>query len=381
MFAIKDQDNRREGARGLTRNHHGGVARHLRRAAAGAVCAAAITLPLLGAAAAQAAATTTGPAYTTLNLVNGWTSYGSGLAKPAVTNISGIVHLKGGMKTSGTNDVAFTLPVADRPSAELYIPVDECGATNGRLDIAPNGVVGVEAEGNAWNEAQCFVSLDGVTFAKTAASFTALTPLNGWTSYGSGTASPAARTISGIVYLKGAIQTSGTNSDAFVLPAADRPASTVYVAADMNDSTNGRLVITPNGVVSVEAETNWSDAQNFTSLDGISFAKSAASFTALTPLNGWTSYGSGTAGPAARTISGVVHLKGAIQTNGTNEEAFVLPAAFRPSHGLYVKVDLCEAHNGRLYITPSGSVYVEAPTGGWGNAQCFTSLDGASFAR
>ena len=68
--------------------------------------------------------------------------------------------------------------------------MDECGATNGRLDIAPSGVVSVEAQGNAWNEAQCFVSLDGVTFTKTAPSFTALTPLNGWASYGGGTASP-----------------------------------------------------------------------------------------------------------------------------------------------------------------------------------------------
>jgi len=379
MFAIKDQDNRREGARGLTRNH-GGTARRLRQAAAGAICAAAVALPLIGAASAQAA-TTANPAYTTLNLVNGWTSYGSGLATPAVANVNGIIHLKGGMKTSGTNSDAFTLPSADRPSAEVYVPVDECGATNGRLDISPNGVVNVEAEGDNWNQAQCFVSLDGVTFAKTAASFTALTPLNGWSSYGGGTASPAARNISGIVYLKGAIQTSGTNQEAFVLPAADRPTSTVYVPADLDVSTNGRLVISPNGTVTVEAETNWSDAQFFTSLDGISFAKSAASFTALTPLNGWSSYGFGTASPAARNISGVVHLKGAIQTGGTNEEAFVLPAALRPAHDLYVKVDLCDAHNGRLYITTSGSVNVQAPTGGWGNAQCFTSLDGVSYAR
>ena len=225
------------------------------------------------------------------------------------------------------------------------------------------------------------VSLDGATFAKTATSFTALTPLNGWSSYWGGTATPAARNISGVVYLKGAIDTSGTNSEAFVLPAGDRPASTVYVTADLNDSTNGRLIIQPDGSVSVEAEHNWSDAQNFTSLDGISFATSASSFTGLTPLNGWAGYGSGTASPAAHTTSGVVHLEGAIATGGTNEEAFVLPSAFRPSHDLYVKADMCGATNGRLYITTSGSVNVEAPTGGWGNAQCFTSLDGASFAR
>src|SRR5215471_20707703 len=86
MFAAQDQDNRRAGARGLTRNHHGAMARRLRRAAAGAVCAAAVAFPLISAAGAQAA-TTTPPAYTPLTLVNGWTNYGSGSANAAVTSI------------------------------------------------------------------------------------------------------------------------------------------------------------------------------------------------------------------------------------------------------------------------------------------------------
>src|SRR5215467_10408337 len=379
MFTTQDQDNRRAGARGLTRSHNGGMARRLRHATAGAVCTAAVALPLTAAASAQAA-TTTLPAYTTLKLVNGWTSYGSGLAKPAVANISGIVHLKGGMKTSGTNDVAFTLPVADRPAAEVYVPVDECGATNGRLDIAPSGIVSVEAEGNAWNEAQCFVSLDGVTFAKTASSFTALTPINGWAKYGQGTASPAARNISGIVYLRGAIHTSGTNQLAFILPPGDRPAYAVYVPVDQDDATNGRLVIHPDGTVYVDFESSWSEAQYFTSLDGVSFATSASSFTALTLQNGWTWGGYGTAGPAVRTISGVVYLEGSI-SSGTGVLAFTLPAGFRPAHDINVKVDLCGAHNGALYITPAGQVNVLAFGTNRTSAQCFTSLDGVSFAR
>lgn len=43
-------------------------------------------------------------------------------------------------------------------------------------------------------------------------------------------------------------------------------------------------------------------------------------------------------------------------------------------------VDLCNAHNGRLLIQPSGDVTVQQEDAGFGNAQCFTSLDGASFA-
>jgi hypothetical protein len=60
MFATKDQDNRRAGARGLTRTPYGTIARRLRSAAAGAVCAAAVALPLISAPGAQAATTMPG---------------------------------------------------------------------------------------------------------------------------------------------------------------------------------------------------------------------------------------------------------------------------------------------------------------------------------
>src|SRR5262252_2772976 len=101
MFAPKDQDpGPQAGIWSLTRSHHGALARGLRRAAAGAVCAAAVALPFAGAAAAQAATIT--PAFTPLTLVNGWANYGNGTANPAVAKVNGIVHLKGGIKTSGT---------------------------------------------------------------------------------------------------------------------------------------------------------------------------------------------------------------------------------------------------------------------------------------
>jgi len=373
MFTTQDQDNRRAGARGLTRNHNGAMARRLRRAAAGAVCAAAVALPLLGAVEAQAASTVT-PTYTTLKLVNGWIDTPYGTAHAAVANISGIVHLKGAIMTNGTNPVPFTLPLADRPAARVYVPVDMCGGTNGRLDIKPNGVATVEAEGNAWNNAQCFTSLDGVTFARSATSFTPLTLQNGWASYGSGTASPAARNISGIVYLKGAMYTPGTTQIAFTLPPADWPASTVNVPVDLCNATNGQLEVTPNGVAVVYADV-WSNASCFTSLDGASFATSATSFTPLTLQNGWTSV-AGEASPAVRKISGIVHLEGAMQ-NGTNPAVFTLPAGFRPAHDVYVKVLFADSSNGRLFITPSGSVTLQ---GNLAETKLFTGLNGASFA-
>ena len=97
-------------------------------------------------------------------------------------------------------------------------------------------------------------------------------------------------------------------------------------------------------------------------------------------INGWTAGPFGTSRPQVEILSGIVHLKGAI-AGGTAAEAFVLPAAYRPATNVFVPVDLCNATNGRLDITPSGTVSVEQQSGDpFSNAQCFTSLEGASFA-
>ena len=102
-------------------------------------------------------------------------------------------------------------------------------------------------------------------------------------------------------------------------------------------------------------------------------------WTSLALRNGWFTAPFGTSAPAARTISGIVHLKGAIATTGSNPVPFTLPAAFRPAHAVFVPVDLCNAANGRLQIEPTGAVTVQADSGAFSNAACFTSLDGVSF--
>ena len=93
-------------------------------------------------------------------------NYEYGTASPAACNISGIVNLTGAIKTSGTSPVAFTLRAGDRPAAYFIVKADLCGATNGSLFIEPSGLVTVQAEGSNWNNASCFTSLDGVSFAR-----------------------------------------------------------------------------------------------------------------------------------------------------------------------------------------------------------------------
>jgi hypothetical protein len=378
MFAFQDQDNPQAGARDLT--HHGALARRLRRAAATAACAAAVALPLAGAATAQAATAaphTLTNTWTSLTLQNGWADYGNHTAAPAVTNINGIVHLKGAIATTGTNPVPFTLPAGDRPATDVFVPVDLGAATAGLLNIAPSGVVSVEAE-QTWFDAQTLTSLDGASFATSGSSFTKLTPLNGWTN-AAGFARAGARTINGIVHLRGAITTSSATGEPFILPAAFRPNHTVYVPVGLCGAHSGRLDIYPSGVVDVEAEGGTIDnAECGTSLDGAWFAKSASLYTPLTLQNGWHNYGGGTTSPAVRKISGIVHLEGAI-AGGTNPQAFTLPAGFRPAHNVYVSVDLNGANKGHVLIDSNGQVTVFAE-GSQSDATSFTSLDGVSFA-
>jgi hypothetical protein len=204
---------------------------------------------------------------------------------------------------------------------------------------------------------------------------------NGWTTSPFGTSAAAVRTVSGIVHFKGAIATGGTNPVPFTLPTGFRPARAVYVPVDLCNATHGVLEIEKSGVVTVESEGGaFSNAACFTSLDGASFAKSATSFTPLALQNGWFNSPFGTFAPGVRTISGIIHLEGAIATSGTNPVPFTLPAGARPASVVFVPVDLCTATNGRLQIEPTGVVTVQAEGGAFSNAACFTSLDGVSFA-
>ena len=220
----------------------------------------------------------------------------------------------------------------------------------------------------------------GTALAKAKSPYTTLKLRNGWQNAPFSTSKAQVRNVSGIVYFKGAISTSGTNAEPFVLPRAFRPHTWVYVPVDMCNATKGWLAIEPNGKTFVEAETSFSNAQCFTSLDGASFALSGKSFTTLSPRNGWTNAPFNTSDVKARDIGGIVHFKGAMSTTGTNTKAFVLPRSFRPRTWVYIPVDMCDATNGRLIISPHGAVNVQAESD-FANAQCFTSLDGAWFAQ
>jgi hypothetical protein len=330
-------------------------------------------------AALGVASGTAAMAATPLTLVNGWTNAPFSTRAAMVRTISNVVRFSGAI-ANGSSAVAFTLPSGYWPTTDVYVHIDLCNSTNGRLHITPSGVTDIEEEDGTLVNAQCFTSLDGASFALTADRFHTLTLRHGWTGAPFSTSAAAVREVDGVVEFKGAVA-SGSSAAIFTLPVIDRPSTNVYVPVDLCNATKGRLIIAPTGLVQVQAETSFSNAQCFTSLDGASFAATASGYTTLTLINGWTAAPFGTSAPAAAVIGGVTHFKGAMSTSGTSSSPFVMPVGMRPRKDVYIPIDLCNATNGRLHITPSGAVDIEEENNTFSNAQCFTSLDGASFVN
>jgi hypothetical protein len=98
---------------------------------------------------------------------------------------------------------------------------------------------------------------------------------NGWSAYGSNNYSPAAALdAQGIVHLRGAIAQGIADGNNFArLQRAFRPDKDVYLPVDMTNANQGRVIILQSGQASATAEAggSQSNAQLFTSLDGVTY--------------------------------------------------------------------------------------------------------------
>lgn len=314
-----------------------------------------------------------------LTLSGTWSGGPFGTTLPQVALLDDIVHLRGAL-AGGTTSLLFTLPVGRRPATEVYVPVNLCGGAKGRLRISPNGNVVVSATSGAFSEAQCFTSLDGVSFARSDVGFTPLTLAPGWTGAPFSTSEPSVENHLGLIRFKGAV--AGTSGDLlFTLPAGFRPATKVYLPVDLCDGKKGRLVLEANGEVRVQSVELIGDAQCFTSLDGASFVEPPPSvFTPIALEGSWINGFFGTAITSVVLYDDIVYFKGAV-SGGSATRIFTLPVTLRPARDSSVLVDLCGAAFGHLNIHAStGYVFVYTAEGST-TAPCFVSLEGASFSR
>jgi hypothetical protein len=111
-----------------------------------------------------------------LTLINGWKPVSSALPSyktgaPSVAIANGVVYLTGSLyQPSPGSDTFATLPLAYRPAHTLYLPVYTLSGAAGGLFIYHSGIIGATAPGtcNSGNTAQCWTSLSGVSYPKSA---------------------------------------------------------------------------------------------------------------------------------------------------------------------------------------------------------------------
>jgi hypothetical protein len=204
-----------------------------------------------------------------LALRNGWNSsqfrWNTGDPSYAVRN--GVVYLSGSVhQRVGSSDIFAKLPVAARPSHNLYIIVDTFDATVGVLHIFTDGTM--EAYDGS---ARSFTSLAGVSFPVGLLANT-LTLENGWQSSDGtyGTGDPSYATHGGVVYLSGSLNLPSGHDGIFAqLPHSAAPAHYLYMKIYANGGAIGSLEVQPSG--ELEIFTDNSASELFSSLATISY--------------------------------------------------------------------------------------------------------------
>ena len=191
-----------------------------------------------------------------LNAVN-WSEAG-GLFPPATwyADGSGVVHLQGAVAQTATGgsspNVIGTLPSAARPAATVYTVVLTTGGY-ADLGIQPNGQLLILDPRPPAAKDYSLVSLESLSYRRANTGNSLPVNTANWSgSAGFGSRAPKwYADKSGIVHLEGAVrQTSSSGSGANLigtLPAAARPAATVYTIVHTFSGTYADLAIESNG--------------------------------------------------------------------------------------------------------------------------------------
>jgi hypothetical protein len=204
--------------------------------------------------------------------------------------------------------------------------------------------------------------------------------INGWQTP-SGRGSPLYAISNGVVYLTGGLTQPTPGSEEFaVLPKAARPSHAMYRSITGFAGLEVTLFILPDGTMQVFSNPV-SNAQQFSSLSGVSYPVAGTTWHKLTLINGWTSAqtaSTNTGNPAYAVKNGIVYLSGSVkQTSGTNPTFAVLPKAARAGVKMYMTDYMFLATPGTLVITATGNI--SALSSPQSDAQGFTSLAAISY--
>jgi hypothetical protein len=188
--------------------------------------------------------------FSDVTLQDSWVSensvYGSGDPAVAVDS-EGVVHLSGSMAGGTSQSVAFVLPSADAPPANIYVNTYSIDGTTGSLLIEKNGDVtpfGPDVSG--------YTSLAGITFrsAQSILAANKLTLQSGWSGGSFLTSKPTVtRDQYGFVHLAGGLSNSSDGNPVTLLPKGDRPTHQLCETIYTVGGSIGATCILPKGDV------------------------------------------------------------------------------------------------------------------------------------
>lgn len=317
------------------------------------------------------------PLWTNFVLQNNWIDYStSSWATAAYTKTSsGLVVLKGLIKSGTAGTTVATLPPGYRPSQNLLF-TSIASSANARIDVLTNGNVNI-ANGSG------DLSLESVRFMPLAAgSFTNVAPpfYNGWTTYNDSNYIITPRynqDSSGRVNLEAMIA-SGTSTDGttmFIMPAGLRPTLYAHLPASVCGNY-GVFALDQNSTGEVEAKGG---SNCWHSLHTIYYPASRASggtyntaacttqWCNLPLVNSWIYYGSPfSLVEYTKGSDNMVSLKGLIRAGTTTGDTIMatLPSGYRPAQRLLIPI-VSSGALGRLDILPDGTIRFEIGNNGW----------------
>ncbi len=104
------------------------------------------------------------PKWHNFTLLNGWLFAGGGSYRPAFYKDSqSIVHLRGAADDGSASLAVFRLPIGDRPSHIIFVPIVAASSVDGSLEVLPDGFAFLN-DANGGSNVFGYSSLDGVAF-------------------------------------------------------------------------------------------------------------------------------------------------------------------------------------------------------------------------
>jgi hypothetical protein len=297
---------------------------------------------------------------------------------PAYCIDHGIVYLSGSLAQPGSSGNHFAqLPQQAWPATNMYLSVYTYAGATGVVQINTNGTL--YAYGGA---ARQFTSLAGISFPVASATGEPITLGYGWQSAQSQwwTGDPSYYISDGVVHLSGSLfNPAGPQSPpAFAtLPPAARPPYNQVINVYSYGGAPAMVAVGIDGMI----QADLGKTEQFTSLAGIAYPAVSSAETPLALLNGWQS-GQNTwpgNGLSYYISNGVVYLDGAVLNSGHGKVA-VLPPSARPTHTLYLTVDISGWYTGAtVRIEPDGSIYTYGGPSGTYTSGDYTTFSGISY--